>query len=305
MRHVTLLLLFALSQATFAATVGTSVRVIASAGGPEEAPDDTDFNQNFDPSSASAAAISPHAGASADAFADFGVIKAMAQQNSSGGGFVGAGFAEGKWTEIMTLSSGSFNGQKAHITIGITLQGFISSTGTGRGAVNLDFNIGLGNGLTINGAWDSDTPDNATGFPLSGLNISGSSLFYSNIHDVTAEITLGNSFVVSEVLVASASKNGCQTTAACLLSGSGTVDVDFGHTSYWDGIKSISVLNTTTGLFESKDVSFFSLVGNSGVDYSQSFVPAAVPVPAAIWLFAPGLGCLAAAQRRRVDRRRG
>ncbi len=295
MRYITLLLLFTLSQASFGAT---SVNVIASAGGPEEAPDNTEFNQFFDPSSASAAAISPHAGATADAFADHGVIKVFAQQNSLAGGFTGAAFAEGKWSDTMRLNSAGFNGQSAKLTFSITVQGFIAPTGSGRGSVELNVKVGIGSLLTINGAFDATTSNTTTGFPPSGLNIGSGALFYSNIHDLTTQITLGTPFTISEVLTAGAGKNGCQTTATCLLSEAGSVDVDFGHSSYWNGVKSIAVRNPNTGIFENQDISLFSLTGSSGIDYSQSFVPAPVPLPASLLLFAPTLGLLAVTSRR-------
>ena len=301
MRLILIVMTLAMAQGAFAATVvGTRADVIASAGGPEEDSDLTDFSQRVDPSQASAAAISPHAGASADAFADFGVIKVMAQANSQSGGYLGAGNATGSWTDIVTLSSGSFNGQQARITASVTLQGFISPTGTGRGATHLEFKMGNA-GTSVNGAWDTSTPINATGFPSAGLNVlPGGSLFYSNIHEVTLTITLGNSFVLTEELtVGASSKPVCQTSsAACFNDDSGTVDIDFGNSSYWSGISSIAVLNQN-GFFENQDLSLFSLSANSGTDYFQSFVPAPVPLPAALWLFAPALALLGVTRRVR------
>ncbi len=125
MRIMIVLMLTLLSQPVFAAIVGTSVQVIAAAGGPDELSGASDFDQAFDASSASAAAISPHAGGSADGSANFGVIKVMAQANSQSGGYVGTGNATGSWTDIVTLSSGSFNGQQTRFTASVTLQGFI------------------------------------------------------------------------------------------------------------------------------------------------------------------------------------
>jgi len=166
-------------------------------------------------------------------------------------------------------------------------------------------NFDVGNaGTSVNGAWDTNTPANATGFPGTGLNVQpGGTLFYSNIHNVTRTITLGDSFVLSESLsVGASSKPACQasSSAACLNDDSGSVDVDFGNSSYWNGITSIAVRDPGTGLFETKDLSLFSLSANSGTDYFQSFVPAPVPLPAALWLFAPALGVIARRWRRTV-----
>ncbi len=300
MRFVSMVMLLALSQTAFAATVvGTRVDVVASAGGPEEDPNLADFNQRIDPSSASAAAISPHAGASADGFADFGVIKVIGQANSQSGGYLGTANATASWTDVVTLSSGAFNGLQARITASTTLQGFISPTGSGRGSIHLEFDMGNA-GTSVNGAWDTSTPVNATGFPAAGLNVqTGGSLFYSNIHEVTLVITLGNAFVLKEELALGAvSKPVCQTmSSACLDGSAGAVDVDFGHSSYWNGITSIAVRNQS-GLFEQQDLSLFSLSSSSGTDYFQSFVPTPVPLPAALCLFAPALGMLAVGARR-------
>jgi len=277
--------------------VGTRVEVIAFAGGPEEASNDTDSAQKIDPGSASVAAISPHAGANADAFAAFGVIKVSTQSNAQAGGFVGVGFANGMWSDIVTLSSAGFDGMEARITAGVTLAGFISPTGHGAGSVQFNFRL-RNSSTSVNGAWDTNTPLNATGFPSEGLNaIPGGSLFYSGVHEVTNTITLGSPFVLEEELTTNAFKLGCQTSSTCLLSEAGAADTDFGHSSYWNGFKSIAVKDPVTGLFNPVDLSLFSITASSGVDYSRSFVPTVVPVPAAILLFLPGLGVLACLRR--------
>lgn len=300
MRLLLLVLLLGLSHTAFAATVvGATVQVNAFAGGPEEDPGLTDSNQFSGPQSGTVAAISPHAGASADAFADFGVVKVSGQANSQSGGYIGIANATGQWTDIVTLSSGAFNGLQARITGSVTLQGFISPVGTGRGNIHMEFDMGNA-GTSVNGAWDNDTPVNATGFPAAGLSVQpGGTLFYSNIHEVTLSIVLGNSFVLKESLALGAvSKPVCQTSnPACLDDGGGAVDVDFGHSSYWSGITSIKVRNAS-GIFVEQDLSQFTLSSNSGTDYFQSFVPNPVPLPAAAWLFAPALSVLAAMRRR-------
>ncbi len=279
MRKLLMLVLAALAQPALAAVVGTHVTVSAVAGGPEETLGDAD--QASDVGSASAAAIATHSGASADAFVDFGVIKVLAQANSQAGGYNAGAGALGSWTDIVTLSSGSFNGLQARITASTTLQGFISTVGTGRGAVVMDFDVGIA-GTSFNTSREA-----------------GESLFHSDIHEVTLNVTLGNSFVLKETLqVGAGSKPACDAGAspACLSLDSGSVDVDFGHSSYWNGITSIAVRNPSTGLFEAQDLSLFTLSANSGTDYFKSFVP--VPLPAATWLFAPALVLLSRQRRR-------
>jgi hypothetical protein len=302
MRTANLLVLAFLSPPVWAATAGTSVHVVASAGGPQESAGLSDFEQASDVGSASAAAISPHAGASADGFANFGVLKVMAQGNSQSGGYNAAANATASWADIVTLNSSSFNGQQAKFTAIVSLQGFISPVDTGRGTVGMDFSIGLGGGFSINGAWDTNTPANASGFPSLGLSAQpGGSLFFSGFREVNFTVTLGNSFVMSEELrVGASSKPACESSSgpACMDGTSGSVDVDFGHSSYWGGITSIAVLNAGTGLFETKDLSLFSVGSVSGTDYLQSFVPNPVPVPAAVWMLGSALGLLASRRRR-------
>lgn len=306
MRVILIAMFLIAGQTAFAATVlGTRVDVIAWAGGPAEDPDLTDFNHTIDVGQASAAAVSPHAGASADGFADYGVIKVIAQANSQDGGYIGSANATGSWMDIVTLSSGVFNGQQARITASVTMEGYISPVGKGGGSAQLDFRMGNAH-TTVNGAWNNDTPVNATGFPASGLSVQpGGTLFYSNTHDVTLTITLGNSFILSEELsVGAGSKPACGTNPACLNGASGSVDVDFGHSSYWGGFKSIAVRNAS-GLFEQQDLSLFTLIADSGTDYSKSFVPQPVPLPGAVWLFGPALALLRLSGSRPGETRRG
>lgn len=255
------------------------------AGGPEEDnPGPNAFGQDSDISSASTFALSPHGGANGDAFVDFGVIKVIVQGNSQPGGYNAGAGASGSWTDIVTLSSGAFNGLQARITASVTLQGFISTVGTGRGAVVMDFDMGN------------------TGTSFSTVAERGETVFHNQEHAVTFTVTLGNSFVIAEKLSVGAGSNpACDTgaSAACLAGNGGAADVDFGSSSYWNGVSSIKVRNPGTGLFEEKDLSLFTLSSNSGTDYFRSFVPTPVPVPASLPLMSAGVAALAWRRRLR------
>ncbi len=66
---------------------------------------------------------------------------------------------------------------------------------------------------------------------------------------------------------------------------------DLGHSAYWGGITSITV--------NGEDIPF-TLTSQSGHDWTQSSIPTAVPIPAAVWLFGSGLlGLIGVARRKR------
>lgn len=66
---------------------------------------------------------------------------------------------------------------------------------------------------------------------------------------------------------------------------------DLGRSAYWGGIGSITV--------DGQEIPF-TLTSQSGHDWTQSSIPAAVPVPTAAWLFGPGLLGLVGVARRRA-----
>ena len=116
--------------------------------------------------------------------------------------------------------------------------------------------------------------------------------------DFTTTITLGSAFTVTERLSLHTGKIDCGgSELQCSFSAAGSAVADFGHSSYWNGISAISVLDPNTGLYVPADLSLFTISSPSGLNWAQSFAP--VPEPAALWLMSLGsLLLLTAASRR-------
>ena len=79
------------------------------------------------------------------------------------------------------------------------------------------------------------------GFPVDGVSaVAGGPLYYSAIHDLTLSFVVGSAFTVTERLRVSTFKIDCGFNAAlCETTGAGSVNVDFGHSSYWNGVSAI------------------------------------------------------------------
>ncbi len=239
--------------------------------------------------SSSSAFAAGSGGGSADASAELGVIKVYAAAFSAAGGVVGSAFAEGAYSEDITVSSAGLNGTPGKITVGVTLQGFVDPQGSMGGSVDWSFN---GGGFV--GSWSTlSSPEFPGGFPVDGVSaVAGGPLYYSAIHDLTLSFTVGNAFTITERLSASASKIDCGfNVALCETTGAGSVNIDFGHSSYWNGVSAISLLDGN-GNYVPADLSLFTANSSTGVDMMRSFVPVPVPEPASVTLLLLGLGGL-------------
>ena len=248
----------------------------------------SDFRSgNFSSSSAFSGA---DGGGSADASAQLGVIKVYAAAFSGAGGRVGSAFAEGAYAEDITVSSAGLNGTQGKITVGVTLQGFIDPQGSMGGSVDWSFN-----GRGFLGSWSAlSSPAFPGGFPVDGVSaVAGGPLYYSNVHDLTLSFIVGSPFTVTERLTVSAFKIDCGfNVALCETTGAGSVNIDFGHSSYWNGVSAISLLDNN-GNYVPADLSLFTATSSTGVDMMRSFAPLTpVPESASVVLLLLGLGGL-------------
>ena len=251
--------------------------------------------------SSSSAASSGGAGGTGDGSVELGIIKVVASSFSGAGNRIGGGNAHGRYTEDFTIASAGYTGTPGRITVGVTLQGFVDPQGAGVGTVDFSFFVnGAGGGFV--GSWTVNSdPEFPGGFPVDNVSATaGGPLFYSAIHDVTASFTVGSAIRVTERLAVTAGKIGCGVSEAeCNASAAGSVNIDFGHSSYWNGVSGMSLLNSATGEYEPADLSLFSMTSASGQDWRPSFAPA-VPEPHVAWLMAAGV--LVVGWRMRVGR---
>ncbi len=233
-------------------------------------------------------------GGTGDASTQLGVIKVYASAFSGAGGIVGRGSAEGAYAEDITISSAGFNGTPGKVTVGVTLQGLVDPQGSMGGSVDWSFN-----GLGFLGSWSTlSSPAFPGGFPVDGVSaVAGGPLFYSAIHDLTLSFTVGTAFTVTERLRVSSFKIDCSfNVALCETTGAGSVNTDFGHSSYWNGVSAISLLDAN-GNHVPADLSVFSATTSTGVDMMPSLAPVPEPATTALWL--AGLLAGAAMLRRR------
>ena len=277
-----------------AALSGTVARASAGVTGSQVPINQRGSVFHSDVSSTSAAFVGGGGGGSGDASAQLGVIKVNSSAFSGAGGILAHGFAEGAYTEDITVSSAGLNGTPAKIKVGVTLQGFIDPHGSMGGSVDWSFN-----GAGFLGSWSAhSSPAFPGGFPVDGVSaVAGGPLYYSAIHEATISFTLGSPFNVTERLTVSTYKIDCGfNDALCETTPAGSVNVDFGHSSYWNGVSAISLLDGS-GHYVPADLSLFTATSSTGVDMMRSFVP--VPEPASAALLLLGLAGLTAERARR------
>jgi PEP-CTERM motif len=283
-----------------AATAGSTIaRTSASALG--KATDPVFVDLDTGEFSSSSAASGNGAGATADASVQMGVIKLFASSFGGAGNSIGDSHADAAYTEDITISSAGFNGMQAKVTMGVTLQGLIDPTGGGYGSVDFFLSVGSGSGSFL-GTWTANSnPNFPGGFPVANVSaVAGGPLYYSGIHEITTTITLGSAFTVVERLTLHTRKVDCGgTDLQCSFSAAGSATADFGHSSYWNGVSAISVLDPNTGLYVPADLSLFTVASPSGLNWAESFAP--VPEPSSPWLMAVG-GLVVAWRCRRLVR---
>lgn len=270
-----------------AALSATSARSNASVSGSQVPVNQQGSDPRTGEFSSSSAFVASGGGGSADASAQLGVIKVYAAAFSPAGGIVGQAFAEGAYAEDITVSSAGLNGTQGKITVGVTLQGFIDPQSSMGGSIDWRFN-----GAGFLGSWSTlSSPAFPGGFPVDGVSaVAGGPLYYSAIHDLTMSFTVGSAFTVTERLTASTFKIDCGfNVALCETTGAGSVNIDFGHSSYWNGVSAISLLGSG-GNYVPADLSLFTATSSTGIDMMRSFAP--VPEPDIIALLLLGLGGL-------------
>jgi hypothetical protein len=298
-RHL-LVGLTALGCACAASAGSTNARTSASALGKSTDPSFVDLDSGEFGSSS--AASGNGAGATADASVQLGVIKLYASSFGGAGNHIGDAHADAAYTEDITISSAGFNGMQAKITMGVTLQGMIDPTGGGYGSVDFFLSVGSGSGSFL-GTWTAHSnPSFPGGFPVANVSaVAGGPLYYSGIHDITTTFTMGSAITITERMTLHTRKVDCGgTELQCSFSDAGSATADFGHSSYWNGISAISVLDPNTGLYVPADLSLFTIASPSGLNWATPFAP--VPEPSTLWLMAGG-GLLAAWRFRAASRR--
>jgi hypothetical protein len=281
------------------AATGTSVSTSASALGAAVPLPGTDLDGGA--FSSSSAYASGGAGGTGDAAVDLGVIKVFASMFSGPGHSIGSGSASGSWAEDINLAATAYTGMQARVKVAVTVQGFIDPVGSGFGTVNFRFRAGTASDSFL-GFWGAGAdPDAPNGFPdeFSNAALNGP-LYYSGLHELNVNFRVGTPFQVSASLSVNTAKTDCQSSVAlCEQSAPGSVELQFGNSSYWAGVSEVSVRDAVSGQYLPADLALFSVTSASGADWKRSFVPPSpVPEPGTAWLLGGGLLLLAGRTRR-------
>ncbi|MBP6095998.1 MAG: hypothetical protein KBF58_08765 [Methyloversatilis sp.] len=221
-------------------------------------------------------------GAVVEADADLGVLRANAT------GFFASGESAAVnaiaiWKQeglVIEHPDTSFAGTLGTLSFEYLLEGYLDATGAGRAVVVLNKVVhppsGNGNSLGIASAFATA----ATG--PKAVNLAG---------EDSISFLFGTPFTLE--LQLNARVDRATAGFGSFVTGSGSAESIFYGTSYWGGIKGVTDA-------DGNQVAGFSLsaAGNPDFDFQASAVPAPVPMPAAIWLFAAGLPLVHLARRR-------
>lgn len=214
----------------------------------------------------------------ASAQAGFGTLKGLASAVGTGDGSSVDSTATSFFSDTVTIL-GLPTGTAGTMTVSVDVLGSMNYSGnclpliTGAPACFAAWSLGV-------------TDGGPTSIDLGGRidNIKGSTGNGFGMQTATFSFTYGVAFDLSGGLTVEAYNDGLQASS---------ISVDMAHSVYWGGISNV----TANGL----PVSSFTVISNSGTDWSQSFVPSTTPVPepSAAVLMGSLLGALCLLQRRR------
>jgi len=214
--------------------------------------------------------------------ADVGVLHAEVSTTANGAGVDPVADAGAAWSEQFTISADGLDGQYGTMYFEMYLEGSITVTGDPSANALLSLNT-----TTLTYPWS--TPS----FGASGIIQSGSGPYTAStgpaVFNQVSEGYINFQFGTPFTLAMSLEVAGGNKT----FGGTGVSSVDnfFFDTSYWNGI-----VNVVDG---DGNVVPYSLSTLSGIDFTQSFVPAVVPLPATLPLMLSGLAMVLGVIRRR------
>jgi len=247
--------------------------------------------------------------ASANAQADYGVLKVSGHAEAVGGvpntvNNIGDANATAFMSDYVTINSPGV----ARFTDAVMTATFAVSGGYFRnGAFAVPPGAFDGYTASTQGNWDVSIFNSyyhgyesgtlyQTGYDeiLKGIDL-GSGVYDTSVSSAFGQFTVQVPIMIGEGFDIRFNLAG-RTYALAFGDGTSSYgDFDLGHSMYWGGISSISINGSEVP---------FSLSSQSSHDWIQSSIPSSVPVPAAVWLFGSALLGLARIGRRTGNVRR-
>jgi hypothetical protein len=254
-----------------------------------------EFGQTINNSSTISYTTTTGLAASGYGLATYGALHASAFSTATTTGSTtetrGQGTAD--WIDLITFNSATQTGQ-AYARASFSLSGGLSSSsGASTGGNSTIAATVRANGQSVytttgqlvsqNGAITVN--DTRQGVALNGILEINPATSLTGVFSFDIPFVFGTEFQLAASLAAFTQSIASSSNTASAYS-------NFGSTGYWGGISQVHLADGTV-------LTDYSLSSQSGFDWTNAATPAAVPAPAAAWLFVTGLASLIGVAKRK------